>query len=81
MEAARLLLEAGAAVDAKEECGRTPLMGACMHGHVEAARLLLEKGADRSLPTPTGLTVLEELNSGIFDLPEEKMAQLRALLA
>ena len=56
-------------------------MQACMGGHVEAARLLLEKGADRSLPTLSGRTVLEDLNSGIIDLPEEKAAALRALLA
>jgi hypothetical protein len=54
---------------------------ACNSGHVEAARLLLEKGADRTLPTPSGRTVLEDLNSGMFDLTEEKVAQLRALLA
>jgi hypothetical protein len=45
---------------------------------VEVARLLLEKGADRSLPTPTGRTVLEDLD--MFGHPEEKVAQLRALL-
>ena len=76
---ARLLLEAGAAVDAKNEQGTTPLMLACMTGHVEAARLLLEKGADRSLPSPTGHTVLEDLD--MFGHPEEKKAALRALLS
>ena len=43
------LLEKGAALDAKDENGRTALMWACANGHVEAARLLLEKGADRTL--------------------------------
>ena len=35
--------------------------------------------ADRSLPTPFGPPLLEVLHR--FDLPEEKVAQLRALLA
>ena len=77
----RLLLEKGAAVDAKTKYGLTPLMSACMTGHVEAARLLLEKGADRTLPTPSGRTVLEDLNSGMFRHLEEKVAALGALLA
>ena len=54
-------------------------MLACLGGQVEAARLLLEKGADRTLPTPLGppqLGVLDELG-----LPEEKEAELRALLS
>ena len=68
-------------MDAKDKDGTTALIMACNSGHVEAARLLLEKGADRTLPTPSGRTVLEDLNSGMFDLTEEKVAQLRALLA
>ena len=79
VEAARLLLEKGAAVDAQMEDGRTALMLACTNGHVEAARLLLEKGADRTLPTPLGPPLLEVLDR--FGHPEEKVAQLRALLA
>ena len=75
----RLLLEKGAAVDAKTEYGLTPLMSACMTGHVEAARLLLENGADRTLPTPFGPPLLEVLDQ--LSLPEEKVAALRALLA
>ena len=55
MMAWRLLLEKGAAVDAKRASGarggdaktawHAPLMNPCARGHVEAARLLLEKGA------------------------------------
>jgi len=79
VEAARLLLEKGAAVDAQVKDGRTPLMMACQTGHVEMARLLLEKGADRTLPTPWGPPLLEVIHR--LGLPEEKVAQLRALLA
>ena len=79
VETARLLLEKGAAVDARTKKGGTALMLACKTGHVEAARLLLEKGADRSLPTPDGPPLLEVLDQ--LSLPDEKEAELRALLA
>ena len=79
VEAARLLLEKGAAVDAQSKKGMTALMMACRDGHVEMARLLLEKGADRTLPTPLGPPLLEVLDR--FGHPEEKVAELRALLA
>ena len=78
VEAARLLLEKGAAVDAQVKDGRTPLMMACKGGHVEAARLLLEKGADRTLREEQGDTAREIVE---LDAPEEAKAELRALLA
>ena len=58
LEAARLLLERGAAVDATTKKGSTPLMLACKHGHVEAARLLLEKGAAVDAKNEEGMTPL-----------------------
>ena len=79
VEAARLLLEKGAAVDAQMEDGTTALMDACMKGCVAAARLLLEKGADRTLRTPSGRPLLEDID--MFRLPEETKAKLRALLS
>ena len=79
VETARLLLEKGAAVDARTKKGGTALMLACKTGHVEAARLLLEKGADRSLPTPDGPPLLEVLDQ--LSLPDEKAAALRAILS
>ena len=42
VEVARLLLEAGAAVNQAPNHGVTPLLIACEKGHVECARLLLE---------------------------------------
>ena len=66
-------------MDAQSKKGMTALMMACRDGHVEMARLLLEKGADRTLPTPLGPPLLEVLDR--FGHPEEKVAELRALLA
>merc|ERR1712224_1023177 len=45
VDAARLLLDKGAAVDRAAKRGTTPLFAACFMGHVDAVRLLLEKGA------------------------------------
>jgi ankyrin repeat protein len=42
---ARLLLEKGAAMEAKDSEGRTPLLVAAENGHEAVFRLLLEKGA------------------------------------
>ena len=64
---------------AREDAFDPALMMACRDGHVEMARLLLEKGADRTLPTPLGPPLLEVLDR--FGHPEEKVAELRALLA
>jgi ankyrin repeat protein len=44
-----LLLEAGAAVDARQQHGWTPLHARALHGDVPGSELLLAHGAD---PTP-----------------------------
>jgi ankyrin repeat protein len=44
----RLLLAAGAKVDAPEDEGQTALMIAAREGHMDVVRLLLEAGADKS---------------------------------
>ena len=46
IDAARLLLDKGAAVDRARNNGSTPLYAACFNGHVEVTRLLLNKGAE-----------------------------------
>lgn len=57
--AARLLIERGAALDAREETnGLTPLMVACHTGDVGMAALLLDRGADPTLRNTRGLTPL-----------------------
>lgn len=55
---ARLLLDRGANVDARDGSGRTPLMDACEIGSVDAAKLLLRYGADPNARAYDGLPVL-----------------------
>ena len=60
----KLLLEKGAAVDAADGDGETPLHWALDNGHVEVVRLLLEKGAavdaaDRDGQTPLSAAAVE----------------------
>ena len=58
VDAARLLLEKGAAVDRALEDGQTPLIIACKNGHVDAVRLLLDQGADINRADKYGATPL-----------------------
>ena len=54
----RGLLEKGAEVDRADTEGWTPLLTACMMGHVDAARLLLENGAEVDRANKNGWTPL-----------------------
>lgn len=47
MGAARVLLDAGADANCREEGRFTPLHSAAQSGNVELATLLIERGADR----------------------------------
>jgi ankyrin repeat protein len=47
LELVRLLLSKGAAKDARDNAGRTPLHWACYNGRAEVAAALLDKGADK----------------------------------
>lgn len=58
LEAARLLLDRGAEVDAVDGLEKTALMDACWFGHAEVARLLLDRGADPSLRNEGSWTAL-----------------------
>ena len=50
----KILLDAGAAIDATDANGWTPLMEAIMQGHTEVAKLLLERGADPHIQSAMG---------------------------
>ena len=55
---ARLLLEAGADVNAKQADGFVPLHGAAQNGQVEMIELLMEHGANVNTPDDDGKTAL-----------------------
>ena len=57
-EEAKLLVEHGAVVDARESRGLTPFLLAAREGHVESARCLLEHGADIKAVTTKGETAI-----------------------
>jgi len=54
----RLLLRAGAHVNAQNVYGNTALMKACHRGHVQIAKLLLEAGADADASDRDGITAI-----------------------
>lgn len=58
LEAARLLLESGLAVDARDKDGRSPLHLAVFKGHGEMTALLIAHGADAALADRRGRTPL-----------------------
>src|SRR6266568_889899 len=51
VDSARVLLDAGAEIDAKGEEECTPLHEAIIQGHVETARFLVLRGADSAMLT------------------------------
>jgi hypothetical protein len=55
-----LLLDQGAALDARDELGRTALMLAVMQNRLDAARLLLDRGADPNVADNSGRTPLQQ---------------------
>ncbi|XP_049769444.1 speckle-type POZ protein-like [Schistocerca cancellata] len=59
VEVVRLLLEAGAAVDARDGGGSRPLHWAALNGRAEVAAALLVAGADRGATTRGGRTALD----------------------
>ena len=66
-EIARLLLEAGAAIDQAKNNGATPLSIACHQGHLEVAKLLSSYGASRAA-TPFGTPEEVATEEGHADL-------------
>jgi len=59
-----LLLDKGAAVDARSPNGTTPLMMASRYGNEEGAQLLLTRGADARLRNDQGLTAVDFARTG-----------------
>jgi ankyrin repeat protein len=60
IEVVKLLLDAGAHVDARKTFGITPLLAAVRNGHSEVVSLLLDQGADPSAKDFFGNTPLVE---------------------
>jgi ankyrin repeat protein len=58
VDAARVLCEAGAEVNAADPDGTTSLLLAITNGHFDTAALLVEKGADVNLADSTGMAAL-----------------------
>ncbi len=56
LETVRLLLDAGAPVNTKQQQGWTPLHAAVHNGHAEMVRLLVGHGADPAVPNDAGTT-------------------------
>jgi ankyrin repeat protein len=57
-EMAKLLVERGADINARNKGGNTPLMLASMHGDVELVTYLIDKGADINAISNGGWTAL-----------------------
>ena len=58
LDVARLLIEHGAEVDARDEFGTTPLHAAVVRGSLDVVRLLIELGADIEAKSADGVTPL-----------------------
>ncbi|RYP08418.1 hypothetical protein DL764_001906 [Monosporascus ibericus] len=66
-DAARVLLDRGADVAAKDVEGGTPLYVAAFNGHEAVARLLLDRGADVRAQKKDGLTPLQAATSNGYE--------------
>jgi Ankyrin repeats (many copies) len=67
------LLDQGAALEARDETGRTPLMLAVMQRKPEVVRLLLDRGADPNVADSTGRTPLQQAK-------QDNLREIAALL-
>jgi hemoglobin len=64
LEIARVLLDCGAKIDARDSLGDTPLRRAVNCGQLQIASLLLAAGADMHSPGSKGLTPLQAARTG-----------------
>jgi hypothetical protein len=67
------LLNQGAALDTRDDHGRTPLMLAVMQGRLDVVRLLLDRGADPSIADGAGRTPLQQAK-------QQNLREIAALL-
>jgi hypothetical protein len=67
------LLDQGAALDARDDHGRTPLMLAVMQGRLDVVRLLLNRGADPTIADGAGRTPLQQAK-------QQNLREIAALL-
>jgi ankyrin repeat protein len=71
---ARVLVEHGANIEARDSDGGTPLLWAAFRGNADTARLLLGHGADRTATTRGGMSVRSALaqtgNASLLDAPQ-----------
>jgi Ankyrin repeats (many copies) len=67
------LLDQGAALEARDELGRTPLMLAVMQRKPEVVRLLLDRGADPNVADSAGRTPLQQAK-------QQNLREIAALL-
>jgi ankyrin repeat protein len=82
LEAARVLVEAGANVNSPNNDNSTPLHTAAFFCHAEIVELLLESGADRSARNNAGATAYESVAApwndvkGIYDYLQSALGPL-----
>ncbi len=59
-EAAKLVLDAGADINARHNTGQTPLIMAASKSHVDMVKLLIDRGANITIRDQDGKTALTE---------------------
>ena len=77
---ARLLLERGVDVNARDKDSWTSLHRGVYEGRVEVAQVLLDHGANATLETKSGETALHIVSRGKYDSPEQGVSIARLLL-
>ena len=77
---ARLLLERGGDVNARNKNTFTPLHVAVFNGRLEVVRVLLDNGANAMLETEEGATALHFVSLGKYDSEEHRVGITRLLL-
>ena len=85
LDAARALVEAGAALNLADPDGATALVLALINGHYDTAALLAEKGADPNLADSAGMAALYaavDMNTlgEVYGRPPRKFAERRSAL-